>query len=275
MIKNSSNNVYTLSSFITNFGIKTEITNELATTVTVGAQANGAVKGQDSTSFSKWNSGITDRILPIKSTTNPTGSSATTSEDTTTGDINVEYQNQISEYSSWVSGFKKEDDIMYDEQVDYFSDVLKNILEYNQSKQSEETQKVSPTSTGFIPINLNLEMIGLSGMKIYQKFSINQNFLPLNYDSTLEFLIKGISHKIDNKGWFTIIEALSVPSSTSSGANPDLAYTKPPLNTTETSSGGSGAAGGAAARARHRRHASAGGCSRRSRSAAARSHCSS
>ena len=83
--------------------IQTEISNELATTITVGAQANGAVKGQDSTSFSKWNSGITDRILPIKSTTNPTGSSATTSEDTTTGDINVEYQNQISEYSSWVS----------------------------------------------------------------------------------------------------------------------------------------------------------------------------
>ena len=70
----------------------------------------------------------------------------------------------------------------------------------------------------------------------------NQNFLPLNYDSTIEFLIKGISHKIDNKGWFTTIEALSVPKDTSAGGNPTLTYTKPPLNTTETGGTASGPA---------------------------------
>ena len=62
------------------------------------------------------------------------------------------------EYSAFVNGFKDENAIVYDDQVDYFPDILKNFLEYNQAKESLETQKVSPTSTGFLPINLNLEI---------------------------------------------------------------------------------------------------------------------
>ena len=245
------------SSFITNFGLKTEITNELATTVTVGAQANGAVKGQDSTSLSKFNNGITDRILPIKTTTNPTGSTADTSDNNNNpqlADINTEYENIVSEYSAFVNGFADENAIVYDDQVDYFPDILKNFLEYNQAKESLETQKVSPTATGFLPINLNLEMIGLSGMKIYQKFTVNQKFLPANYPEVIEFLIKTISHKVDQKGWYTTLDSLGYPKDDilSKAANPSTTFIQPPVTTTETittsaadsTSGGSSAGGG-------------------------------
>jgi hypothetical protein len=55
------------SSFVKSFNLKTEITNDLATMVTIGAQASGEiVKGIDATAFASWNRGLIDRIIPIK-----------------------------------------------------------------------------------------------------------------------------------------------------------------------------------------------------------------
>jgi len=125
------------------------------------------------------------------------------------------------------------EELNFDDSIDSFPTVLSNFLELMQVQESVSKKTASPT-IGFIPINLNLSMVGLSGMKIYQKFSINQNFLPSNYEETLEFLLKGITQTVNDKGWTTSIEALSIPLSVSSGASPSLSYTQPPLTTTET-----------------------------------------
>lgn len=51
------------SSIIKDISLNTSITPEMATMVTIGATANGGkVKGIDSTYFSKWNAGLTDRF---------------------------------------------------------------------------------------------------------------------------------------------------------------------------------------------------------------------
>ena len=59
--------------------------------------------------------------------------------------------------------------------------------------------------------NLSLTMDGLSGMKIYQKFSADTNFLPTNYPESLEFIIKGITHTISDNQWITNIESFAIP----------------------------------------------------------------
>jgi hypothetical protein len=53
-------------SFVTDFNIRTELTNEFSTTVAIGAQAQGSVIGEDSTGLSKWNYGLVDRYYPSK-----------------------------------------------------------------------------------------------------------------------------------------------------------------------------------------------------------------
>jgi hypothetical protein len=53
-------------------------------------------------------------------------------------------------------------------------------------------------------------MDGLSGMKVYQTFNIDSEFLPTNYPGTLLFLIKGITNKIENNQWTTTIESMCV-----------------------------------------------------------------
>lgn len=223
------------SSFITSLGIKTEVTNDLATTISIGAQASGEAVGEDATALSVWNNGCTDRIFSIKSTekTELTTEQKTQAAETAAKEqeaLNTKNKNTVDEYSSFIT---KMETLNFDDSIDTFPTVLTNFLELMQSQESVSSGKASPT-IGFIPFNLNLSMVGLSGMKIYQKFSINQQFLPSNYDETLEFLLKGITQKVDNKEWSTSIEALCIPKNVSSGASPALSYTAPPLTTTET-----------------------------------------
>jgi hypothetical protein len=50
------------STFVRKVDLKTAITPEYATMITVGATANGYVKGVEATAFSRWNEGLTDRF---------------------------------------------------------------------------------------------------------------------------------------------------------------------------------------------------------------------
>jgi hypothetical protein len=50
------------STFVRKVDLKTAITPEYATMITVGATANGYVKGTEATAFARWNDGLTDRF---------------------------------------------------------------------------------------------------------------------------------------------------------------------------------------------------------------------
>jgi hypothetical protein len=75
---------------------------------------------------------------------------------------------------------------------------------------SSITKYTMQPSTGFIPFNLSLTMNGLSGMKINSKFLIDTSYLPSNYPDTVDFLIKNLSHKIENNKWDTMLESYCI-----------------------------------------------------------------
>ena len=91
--------------------------------------------------------------------------------------------------------------------------VLNNLIAYAQQLKVEATSSAT-TSTGFIPINVSLKMTGMSGMKIYQEFTLRTDFLPSNYQTEMSWLIKGVNHTIENNMWSTTIESLSLPNTT-------------------------------------------------------------
>jgi len=200
------------STFVNNLSIKTEITNDIATMITVGAQANGQAVGEDATAFSKWNKGLIDRIIPEKNDTKKSVEEEKPEEE------KPDYEDTIEEYEDFVDSMETQ---KFTDSIDSFKSVLKNFLTYIQGQQSQKEEKASGT-VGFIPVSLNLDIVGLSGMKILQKFTINQKFLPYNYPESIEFLVKGLSQKVDNNGWTTSIESLSIPKDISAGANPPL-----------------------------------------------------
>ena len=90
---------------------------------------------------------------------------------------------------------------------------LNFITEYrNLKKAINKIKSPNPTSSkGFFPLNVSVTMDGLAGIKIYQKLKIDTSFLPSNYPNVLEFIIKGVTHKIENNVWSTMVETVSVP----------------------------------------------------------------
>ena len=196
------------SNFVRNIDLKTQITPEYATMVTIGATAGGYVKGTENTMFSKWNKGLIDRFKEKYIPPSPsTSTSSTTDEE--------------EPKTNYIKYLKSEDSILgYDSNknldvnaIDNNLSVVTEYYKYLNAIAQQNDEKFSSTTNGFIPFNLGITMDGLSGIKIYNKLNVSTRFLPSNYPDTLHFIIKGVSHKISNQDWETSLETVVVPNS--------------------------------------------------------------
>lgn len=77
------------------------------------------------------------------------------------------------------------------------------------NNQIYKDKKIPSNTTGFIPINLSIDIEGLSGIKIYNSLNIQQGFLPRNYPTALSFIIKNVNHDISSNSWSTSIQTIS------------------------------------------------------------------
>ena len=90
--------------------------------------------------------------------------------------------------------------------------LMKNYITVDNISQSKISMKPS-SNIGFIPLDLSLDIIGMSGVKLYNQLRLNTDFLPYNYDETMEFVVTGLGHKVDSSGWTTTISAIGKPKS--------------------------------------------------------------
>ena len=246
-------------SFVRDFSIRTEITNKLATTLAVGAQALNAVVTENATALQSWNEGLTDRTAKIKQEAtnapklaptefgkfneaglNPTAYSKLTLSQQQALLQSVQQtlqpsspQTALEKYKNEIVAFvslleKYDDKTLSTDDLSQLNNLNKNWQKFWSQTIAEAEQKASPNGVGFIPINLNLTMDGLSGMKIYQTFTIDSKFLPLNYPEKLQFLIKGILHNIDRNSWTTQIETFGIPKDITSNNSQDTSESQIP-----------------------------------------------
>jgi len=193
-----------IGSFVKDVSIKSTLPPNFATQIAIGAQANEEDIPTNATPFSDWNTGYTDRIVLKK--TSP--KSKTVEEETQEAEINEAFNNTVyntNEAAYLYSNF------IYDE------DFTKLSTDINTYFKNDSAEKIKSTP-GFtapilIPISLSLALDGLSGMKIFQKYTITDDFLPQSYRDNIEFIIKGINHTIDSNGWITNIEGQFMPKS--------------------------------------------------------------
>jgi hypothetical protein len=82
-----------------------------------------------------------------------------------------------------------------------------NILNNNRYK----TNNIPSSEIGFIPLSFELVLDGISGIKIYNKLKINNEFLPSNYPESLSFIITKVNHNISNNSWDTSLSTISIP----------------------------------------------------------------
>lgn len=207
----NKNEVNQNAGFIKDFQMRTEITPQMASMITIGATSNGNIVGSDSTALSRMNNGIIDRY---KVAVNDPDTPVTEESKPLTERFKVPLDNFnvfVRDLSSISFQTKPKWNL---EAIDAYKSTVQDFLAYDQAKQSEKDGKGSPT-IGFLPFNLQIKMDGLSGMKVYQKYTIDTSFLPTNYPNNLDFLIKSVTHEIANNVWDTTIESIAVPNNLS------------------------------------------------------------
>lgn len=64
--------------------------------------------------------------------------------------------------------------------------------------------------TGAVPIKVNLTMMGTSGFRLYETFTIGPGYMPSIYDKW-GYIITGIDHNVSSKGWDTTLTTQYYP----------------------------------------------------------------
>jgi len=212
----------TTAGFVRNFGLKTEITPDLASLLTIGAQAAGSVVGEDSTALSKLNEGLKDRIAPTKTDANGTPSTESTPQEKL-AELKERFSNAKKNFDKALFELGSENNstlpIWNDSNIENYTQLQLDFVAYNAAKKAI-TEKKASNHIGFIPVSLNLTLDGISGFKIYNALKVDTTYLPSNYPTTMDFLITGVSHKITNDNvWITDLTTVMVPKDPSQSDN--------------------------------------------------------
>ena len=209
-----SNNVLTtvkaqgLGSFVTSINAQSSITPEIATMISVGAQKDGNVLGEEATSLSRLSAGLIDRLYPEKFIAN---SSTTTGS--LSSNIKDRFQDTVKAYKEIISNqLEIQENKGYGGRISYKSDNRTNIenipVELYKACLGKFTT-TNQTSTTFIPIKLDFSLSGISGIKVFQKFNLSNDVLPYIYNNNFSFIVTGVSHEVNNNNiWSTKISSL-------------------------------------------------------------------
>lgn len=190
-------------SFVLDVSIESTISNQMGSMLAIGAQSNNTDVGSNSIAISRWNEGLTDRVIPTKVT--PSGEvfggedSFENKSTRITTDIRTPTGVLLFKYAAFE---------LDSEDYPKLASLGKNVFI---TERDIAVEKDELPARFFIPISLNLTLDGISGPKIYQKYTVNDIILPQNYQDNIEFLIKGISHTVDNSGWKTSLESIGTP----------------------------------------------------------------
>ncbi len=227
-------------SFLTSLDLNAEIPSSFTATIAIGSQSNGNQKSGNATAFSNYNAGLKDRIIPEKVLSTNDNESTTEDEDKKQ-EVTIEsnFKKIIKIGSSLRSPFGAIYNAKnwFPENIDTLSNLNTThasliLGRLTQPDSKGEQQLQSPF---FLPFNFSLEMEGLSGMKLYQKFKISEEILPPSYEKGgVDIQIKGINHTVNNSGWKTKLDTQSVPA-----AKLSEIPTSYPLNTSEGGGGSS------------------------------------
>jgi len=199
------------STFVRKVNLQTVISPEFATMITAGATKSGYVKGTEATAFSRWNEGLIDRfneeLIPPNLATTPAN------------DPEVNYE---EDFIGWITLCYGLNGALDEDKIGDFEDsiIKKNVsivteyYKYLLAKQS--TSNPQSGTVGFIPIKLNFTLDGISGIKIYNKLTLDTNFLPKDYGSALDFIVTNVNHSLQGNTWLTDITSTAIPKTSAS-----------------------------------------------------------
>lgn len=205
--KNSSNSSKGIGSFVKNLNFSSKIFPKIQNAVAIAAQNPDEPAGDQISSFQRLNRGIVDRIgKGAKDYYAYTGEGPK--------DPYTKYKNELYTLSSYFDTIYNQRKLTATEdKIEENKTLLKDILNYDLQWRVGEGQIESPY---FIPVELSLELDGIAGFKLYEKFDITPDYiLPPSYPNNVNFIIQGVSHDLSGGNWTTKLQTLSWPAENS------------------------------------------------------------
>jgi hypothetical protein len=179
--------------------------------IVAGAQINSNQLTVNATAFSQYNDGLKDRVLTERTNWNYTPPSSS-----------VDYSNEkITEL--WNGKIAETFQTIYGDQTSWNAETLLSLKElttqYLQLSVGNLTEKKQISSPFFMPFKLGFDMDGMSGIRLWEKFLIDDTILPPAYgEDNIDLQVTAINHVINNASWITHIDAIPAPAIKTPGA---------------------------------------------------------
>lgn len=192
-------------SFVRSMDLNSELTDKMATQITAGSQNNSSSNQGNGSAFSSYNKGLKDRLMVQKKDPESSEEEIEEEEDAPRDDFEAMFDDDASETF----------DLVYND-AKFTAENFSPLENLNSNFSKKAMEKIfnsgGSTPTFFLPFNLSITMDGLGGWKIYNGFGIDGKGLPLSYNpSSINLIIKSLSHTVSLEGWTTKISTLSVP----------------------------------------------------------------
>jgi|11_taG_2_1085331.scaffolds.fasta_scaffold00898_7 hypothetical protein len=224
----------THGSFVTNLDLNSELSDKMATQITIGAASNNNSVNGEGAVFASYSKGLKDAMFVQKQSVlqNLSGGKNQTP---------TERIDKIMEESSFhEAAYEIYGKNQFDE--DGYITTLKSVNSSIAPKIMDQYfNKGLAPSPSFLPFNLSLTMHGLGGIRIYDAFKIDGKVLPLSYNpKDIKLIIKSLSHSVSLDGWKTTLSTLSVPDN---DAYTSVPSSDPATNINPTGGGGGNSGG--------------------------------
>ena len=187
-------------SFLKNVSMISELTPNTAKEMAIGAVATKDNINDSTSLLGNWNLGHVDRLQEKDTKFSSTGKDGDTTQEKLKNIYKKYYDYLISTYETFLAPTMND-----------ISVAIQNAAELYNYDLAIKTKNGEIAGKGFIPINLQISLDGLSGVLLYQKFELTPNILPPSYSEGVEFIITAIDHTIIGNEWTTTYSTIGSP----------------------------------------------------------------
>lgn len=201
-----------LGSTVTGFNFTTKLSPAVSTMVAISAQAGGADCGLEAESLLRWNEGLTSRVITTRNISGEKKKEVETPEEKKIRLEKDQKERRLTIEDALNGFYNPGPKVPHRYDIAEFNTVKAEYKHYATTYvtevESEDNKLAGPA--GIIPFEVNIEMDGISGIKIGQAFVIKSKIMPSQYDGVVGFIVTGIDNKISNNRWTTIIKAQTI-----------------------------------------------------------------
>ena len=194
------------------------ISSDFANMITIGAQSNGNKVNENSVAFSKFNKGLIDRTFKEKFTDKDEVTSTVPPDKKELDTLKSIWNDQMNKqpYTDANGAISLWNQLFNDGKwnIGNVTTIQNSNITFVSLLQGRLASNNQITSPSFLPFKLSLDIDGISGIKLYQKFNVDDNVLPPSYEpDSVDLQISSADHTVSSTDWITKITTQSVPRS--------------------------------------------------------------